>query len=109
MTFHVELTHAAADDLADIIDWITHGDSVEAAVHVLDQIETRIDSLERQPGRGVIPHELRALGIDRYRELFFGPHRIIYQVRDKQVVVHLIADGRRDMLALLQRRLTSTR
>ena len=40
-----------------------------------------------------------------YREVFFKPFRIIYRVSDAKVFVLLVADGRRDMRALLQRRL----
>ena len=35
----------------------------------------------------------------------FKPYRIVYQVLGETVYVMLIADGRRDMQALLQRRL----
>ena len=46
-----------------------------------------------------------ALGVREYREIFFKPYRIIYRVINKNVYVLLIADGRRDMQTLLQRRL----
>jgi len=107
--YAVELTQSALDDLADLTDWITRHDSVESAEYVLDQIEIKIKTLRQQPKRGVIPPELRSLGIDRFRELFFKPYRIIYQVRGSRVVVHLVADGRCDMSSLLQRRLTAAR
>lgn len=45
------------------------------------------------------------LGIREYREVFFKPYRIIYRVIGTNVYVLLIADGRRDMRTLLQRRL----
>lgn len=48
---------------------------------------------------------LLALGIKNYRQVFFKPYRLIYRLHDKQVVVYLIADGRRDMPAWLGRRL----
>ena len=51
------------------------------------------------------PKELLALGVREYREVFFKPYRIIYRVQDETVYVLLIADGRRDMQSLLQRRL----
>jgi len=47
----------------------------------------------------------RALGIREYREVFLKPTRIIYRIIEKKVYILLIADGRRDMDALLQRRL----
>jgi len=39
------------------------------------------------------------------REIFFKPYRIIYGVLAENVYVLLIAGGRRDLQALLQRRL----
>jgi len=61
--------------------------------------------LSEFPERGAYPKELLALGVREYREIFFKPYRIIYRVLDKNVYVLLIADGRRDMQSLLQRRL----
>ena len=54
------------------------------------------------------PKELLALGIRNYREIFFKPYRVIYQVTGDKVHVMLIVDGRRDMQALLLRRLLET-
>jgi toxin ParE1/3/4 len=48
---------------------------------------------------------LLALGLREYREVFFKPYRIIYRIMAKRVTVLVIADGRRDMQTLLQRRL----
>jgi hypothetical protein len=52
-----------------------------------------------------IREELLALGIREYRETSFKPYRILYSVAGRHVDVYLIADGRRDMQALLARRL----
>ena len=52
-----------------------------------------------------VRQELRLLGIKEYPQAFFKPYRIIYRVIDEQVVVYVIADGRRDMQTLLSRRL----
>ena len=41
-----------------------------------------------------------------YRQVFFKPYRVIYQVKSNEVVIHLIADGRRNLQTLLLRRLT---
>ena len=48
---------------------------------------------------------LLALGIKEYRQVFFKPYRMIYRVIGKQVYIHLIVDGRRDMQSVLARRL----
>jgi len=62
-------------------------------------------SLSESPNRGAYPKELLVLGIRDYREIFFKPYRVIYRVLGNVVHVFLIADGRRDMQTLLQRRL----
>lgn len=105
MSFKVELTRSAAADLEDIVDWLARNDSPGKAIQVLIKIQSRIDSLRDNPARGAIPPEFRALQIGKYREIFFKPYRIIYHIRDERVVINLVADGRRDMESLLQRRL----
>jgi len=50
-----------------------------------------------------------ALGILDYREVFFKSYRIIYPITGNAVHVMLIADERRNMLALLPRRLLSAK
>jgi toxin ParE1/3/4 len=40
-----------------------------------------------------------------YRQTFFKAYRLIYRVIGRRVYAYLIADGRRDMQALLEQRL----
>jgi toxin ParE1/3/4 len=105
MRFEVRLTADAVRDLEEIDDWISANDGAAKAAHVAANIESAIDMLARFPARGRHPAELLALGIRDYRETFFKPYRIIYYVDGKRVNVVLIADGRRDLQALLARRL----
>jgi toxin ParE1/3/4 len=107
MNYTVDLTRSAEADLNDIVEWIARNDSAVHALHVLEQIQSKLESLCRQPERGSVPHELRILGIDRYRQVLFKPYRIIYHARGRRVIVNLIVDGRRDLSVLLQRRLTA--
>ena len=105
MRFDIRLTPDALADLEEIHDWIALHDSPSRAAHVEDQILAAVAALARQPRRGAHPRELLALGMREYRETFFKPYRIVYSVAGKRVDVYLIADGRRDMQALLSRRL----
>jgi toxin ParE1/3/4 len=105
MSLAVLLTDDAAHDLDALYDHIALHDAPEKADYVLEQIEKAFVSLSASPERGAYPKELLAVGIREYRELFFKPYRIIYRVIGNNVYVLLIADGRRDMQALLQRRL----
>ena len=72
---------------------------------MLDRIEEAFTGLAEHPQRGAFPKELLDIGIREYREVFFKPYRIIYRVTGENVYVLLIADGRRDMRTLLERRL----
>jgi toxin ParE1/3/4 len=105
MPFVVLLTNDAARDLDELYDYIAEHDAPEKAEHVLEQIEKAFSRLSEFPDQGACPRELLAVGIREYREIFFKPYRIIYRVIDKNVYVLLIADSRRDMQSLLQRRL----
>jgi len=105
MSFSVFLTDDAAQDLAELYDYVAHYDSPRKAEVILNKIESLLNRLAESPDRGSYPKELIALGIREYRQVLFKPYRIIYQIIDKNVYVMLIADGRRDMQMLLERRL----
>jgi toxin ParE1/3/4 len=64
-----------------------------------------VESLSRFPERGSHPKELLSLGIKEYRQTFFKPYRLVYRITDRKVIIYLIVDGRRDMQAVLARRL----
>lgn len=105
MPFQVFLTDDAARDLEHLYDYIALHDVPGKADYVLNQIEKAFSNLSENPGRGAYPKELLAIGLREYREIFFKPYRIIYRVITENVYVMVIADGRRDMQTLLQRRL----
>ncbi len=105
MKYTVLLTDDAVQDLENIDSYITVKDSVEAADYVLSMIEEIMGKLAELPERGTYPKELTTLGIKEYRELFFKPYRVIYRIVENKVYIYVITDGRRDMQALLSRRL----
>jgi len=105
MIFQIFLTDDASGDLEELYDYIASHDAPGKADYVLDQIEKAFLSLCENPERGVYPKELLAIGLREYREIFFKPYRIIYRIMADNVYIMVIADGRRDMQTLLQRRL----
>lgn len=107
MAFSVALTEDAERDLEDIHRFVTAHDSPDSAEHVLSELETAMAKLADLPDRGNVPKELQSLGISEYREIHWKPYRIIYHIIGRDVIVYCIADGRRDMQSLLQRRLFS--
>ena len=105
MNYQVFLTDDAACDLEELFDYIEDYDTLEKADSVVDKIEEAFSSLSDNPERGAYPKELLAVGLREYREVYFKPYRIIYRIIAQHVYVMAIADGRRDMQILLQRRL----
>jgi toxin ParE1/3/4 len=104
--YHVRITSAAWRDLEEIHDWIAENDSTEKAGYVLDQLWEAAESVAALPHRGSRPKELPPGLESDYRQVFFKPYRVIYEVKRSEVVIHLIADGRRNLHSLLLRRLT---
>ena len=105
MPFKVFLTADATRDLEELYQYLSGHESPDKAAFVLNKIENVLDNLSIFPDRGSYPKELLALGIRDYREIFLKPYRLIYRVLNQKVYIYIIADGRRDMQALLKRRL----
>jgi len=103
--FEVLLTEGSEQDLESIHDYLSEFDCVANANDVLDKLMDVVASLSKFPERDSYPKELVGLGIKEYRQTFFKPYRMIYRVAGSQVIVYLIADGRRDMQSVLARRL----
>ena len=103
--FEVLLTQGAEQDLEAIYDYICEFDGAPSANYVLDALMDVVENLSRLPERGSYPKELVSLGIKEYRQTFFKPYRVIYRVADNKVIIYVIVDGRRDMQAVLARRL----
>jgi len=104
MKFAVLLTADAERELEELYDYIAEHDSRSAAEHVLDRLLEVTGSLAVEPHRGTIPKELRELGLQEFRQVLFKPYRAIYRVMERRVVVMVVADGRRELGALLARR-----
>ncbi|MBP0639412.1 type II toxin-antitoxin system RelE/ParE family toxin [Cupriavidus sp. AcVe19-6a] len=67
------------------------------------QIQASITRVREFPECGHVVDELSGLTADRFREVHCGKNRIIYEIRDDTIYVHLIIEQRRDLTALLQK------
>jgi toxin ParE1/3/4 len=99
--FRVLLTGGAERDLEALYDYVVRSDGSSKAHHLLDHLMETVESLAKFPARGSHPKELAALGIKEYRQVLFKPYRVIYRIVDRQVIIYLIVDGRRDMQSVL--------
>jgi toxin ParE1/3/4 len=106
MIYTVRITSAAWRYLEEIHNWIADHDSPEKADYVLDRLGEAAESIAAFPQRGSRPKELPTGMEANFHQIFFKPYRVIYEVSRNEVVIHLIADGRRNLQSLLMRRLT---
>lgn len=103
--FEVLLTEGVQQDVQSLHDQLCEFDCAANANRALDELMHVVESLSTFPQRGGCPRELVGLGIKEYRQAFFRPYRVIYRVTGGQVIIYLIADGRRDMQSVLAKRL----
>ncbi len=108
MKYEVRITEVAPNDLYVIYKYVAINDSPRKAEHLLNNIYKAMSSLETMPARGNHPSEMQRWGIFDFREVFFKPYRVIYEIRNKTVFIHAVLDGRRNCEDLLQRRLLET-
>lgn len=72
---------------------------------IIDKILGAACSLSTLPDKGYYQRVLETFGNREYRQIFFMPYQLIYQVAGKYVTVMFVADGGRDMPTLLVKRL----
>lgn len=102
--FEIVWSEPASRDLQAIAAYIAAED-LDAALGVLDALESRANALRTMPSRGRVVSELLAIDVGRYRELIEAPYRIVYRIEGQQVVVVAVLDGRRDLESVLLTRL----
>ena len=103
--FTVYILKSAERDMLEIAEDIARRGSEVTAERLLNGLLDCVSTLEHFPDRGSVPSELAQLGIREFRQFIFQTYRLIYRVEGGSVFVHVIADGRRDMQQLLERRL----
>jgi len=106
--YRLRFLASAQQDLNELLVFLTARESQARAREILQHIRELCSDLETMPQRGHVPPELEGLGSRKFLEIHFKPYRIIYQVCGRKVYIHMVCDGRRDMQALLKRRLLST-
>lgn len=105
MSYEIFIIADAEEDLYEIFKYIATYDSIVNAENLISKLEEVCYSLESFSNRGHIPPELEQIGVLDYKEIHYKPYRIIYQVKETNIYIHCILDGRRELQQLLQERL----
>lgn len=105
MSIKVVILESADYDLKELRSYIVKNVSLMTWQNTYDKIKEVIRNLKTFPYTGSIPEEIEKLNLIQYRQVISGMNRIIYEVRQDTLYIHIIVDGRRDLTSLLTRRL----
>lgn len=105
MAFRVLMLKSAENDLKELKAYVSKNFSVETWGVTYAKLKEAIRNLQEFPQAGVIPEELEKLNLTQFRQVLSGMNRIIYEVRQDMIYIHMVVDARRDMRSLLTRRL----
>jgi len=86
-------TSPALADLIEIREWVER-DSPEVARRLAAKIRDRVNDLAAFPSSGRIVPEI---GIERYREVIVRPYRVIYEIRENDLVILRVRHSRRNL------------
>lgn len=101
----VVLLESAQTDLRALRSYIIGNFSVTTWRDTYEKIKTSIRNLAAHTLLGSIPGELELLNLTQYRQILSGMNRIIYELRQDAIYIHIIVDTRRDLKDVLMQRL----
>ena len=104
MSFAVEFTTGARQDLLKIYRYIKADGRPEVAKRLYEQISQACASLSQYPERGHVPNELEGVSEMLCRQIVIKNYRIIYQIIAKVVIIHGVIDGRRNIRETMRQR-----
>ena len=93
MSFVVEFTTGARQDLFKIYRYIKAAGYPEAAKGLYERLSEACDSLSQNPERGNIPSELEGMSEMLCRQIIIKNFRIFYQIIGKIVIIHGIIEA----------------
>ncbi|RCX07556.1 type II toxin-antitoxin system RelE/ParE family toxin [Extensimonas vulgaris] len=95
----------AEEDLKELRRYVIQRFGKNTWSDTYGKIKTSVRSLQAFPLAGSVPEELADLGLGQYRQVISGMNRIIYEVGNEVLYIHIVCDTRRDMQTLLVNRL----
>ena len=105
MSFTVVILKSAEQDIKALKHYVARQFGSETWQSSLKTLKESIQNLQTYPYAGKVPDELHALNPGQYRQIISGMNRIIYEIRQETIYIHLVCDNRRDMQDLLNRRI----
>ena len=104
MNHKIIILASAEYDLKELRHYIIKNFSIKTWQNTYNKIKEAIRNLKTFPYSGSIPEELEKLHLKQYRQVISGMNRIIYEVRQDNIYIHIIVDSRKSFKRLLEKR-----
>lgn len=105
MSLSVVFLRSANLDLRELKSYIVRNFGKDTWKATYGKIQQAVGAIQAFPLGGVIPEELEKLNLTQYRQVLSGMNRIIYEVRQQTIYIHVVCDARKNMKSLLMKRL----
>ena len=105
MSISVVFLKSAELDLKELKSYIVKNFGKDTWQASYSKIQEAVGTIQTFPLGGKVPEELGNLNLTQYRQVLSGLNRIIYEVRQQTVYIHMVCDTRKDMKSLLTKRL----
>ena len=105
MSYKIVFLASAEQDMKELKNYVIKNFSPHTWQGTYSRLKDSIRNLKTFPFVGSIPEELERLNLTQYRQVISGMNRVIYEVRQEIIYIHVIADTRKDMKTLLTQRL----
>ena len=105
MKLRVVILKSAEADLMDLKSYILKNWNKSTWQKTYGNIKATIANIQDFPQQGKVPEELASVHSSQYRQVLSGMNRIIYEVRESTIFIHIICDSRRDLVPILHNRL----
>jgi toxin ParE1/3/4 len=102
--YAVAWSDTAQVDLESILEYVARRDGVTHALTLYQRIRDKVEALKQWPRRARVVPELKALGLEDFREIIVEPYRAFFRIDGRTVVLLGVVDGRRDLGELLLER-----
>src|ERR1700759_3605679 len=107
--FKLQVLDEAQEDTKDLRRYILKNFGTQTWKQTSAELGLTFGNIRQFPQSGYVPAELSDFGGLNFREVLSGQNRVIYEVRDDTICIHVVTDTRRDLRTLLQKRLLRSR
>jgi plasmid stabilization system protein ParE len=105
MFYKIIFSNEAKLDLKELKNYIVINFSIEIWRRTYSKIKNAVNNLTSNPEAGGALSELNEISSSQYRQIISGMNLIIYDIRKNIIYIHIIADSRRNMTSLINKRL----